>query len=260
MLEIKSNMKTIWITGGSSGIGLETARKFNNNNWRVVISSRNFEKLNQAKENILEKSNNREIYTIACDISKINNVKEVLEKIENNIAPIDLALLNAAAYSPNKSQEFNIDNYNLLIDINLKGTLNCIEILQRKMSVRKIGHIAIVSSPVGYRGLPTAGAYGMTKAGLINLAESLYFDFKKLGIKVSLINPGFIQTESTNKNSFPMPFLKPANFAAEKIYKGLINSKKFEINFPFFFLYILKILRILPYPIYFFLIKKITGL
>ena len=253
-------MKTIWITGGSSGIGLETAKKFAKHNWNVIISSRNSDTLQKAEETIKTTSENKKIHSIACDISKPDEVNQVVEQIESKIAPIDLALLNAAAYSPNRSQEFDIENYNLLIDVNLKGTLNCINALQKKMSIRKKGHIAIVSSPVGYTGLPTAGAYGMTKAGLINLAESLYFDFNTIGIKMSVINPGFIKTTSTNKNTFPMPFIKPASFAAEKIYKGLVKSKKFEIKFPFLFLNILKVLRILPYPIYFYLIKKFTGL
>ena len=253
-------MKTIWITGGSTGIGAATAKKFNENNWRVIISSRNIESLNNTKESIIDKSTNKEVYAISCDISKREEIHRIVKNIEENIAPIDIALLNAAAYSPNKSQQFNINNYNLLIDVNLKGTLNCIEILHKQMGLRKKGHIAIVSSPVGYRGLPTAGAYGMTKAGLINLAESLYFDFKKLGIKINIINPGFIKSQSTNLNSFPMPFIKPASFAAEKIFNGLTKSKRFEISFPFFFLQILKLARILPYPIYFYLINKITGL
>ena len=86
------------------------------------------------------------------------------------------------------------------------------------------------------------------------------FDFKKLGIKINIINPGFIKSKSTSLNSFPMPFIKPSSFAAEKIFNGLTKSKRFEISFPFFFLQILKLTRILPYPIYFYLINKITGL
>ena len=253
-------MKTIWITGGSSGIGLATAKIFNQNNWRVIISSKNIEKLENSLKSLKAKTNNKEIYAKRCDISNIKETSDVVLDIEKNISNIDIALLNAAAYSPNKSQEFDIHNYNLLIDVNLKGTLNCINILQKRMGERKKGHIAIVSSPVGYRGLPTAGAYGLTKAGLINLAESLFFDFKKIGIKISLINPGFIKTESTNLNSFPMPFIKSTNFASQKIYEGLVKSKKFEITFPFIFLKLLKFARILPYPLYFFLISKITGL
>ena len=195
-------MKTIWITGGSSGIGAATAKKFNENNWQVIISSRNYNKLNKIKNSILSNSTNKKIYTIKCDISDNKETQRIIKYIDENIAKIDIALLNAAAYSPNKSQNFDIKNYNTLIDVNLKGTLNCIDALQKIMRSRKKGCIAIVSSPVGYRGLPTAGAYGMTKAGLINLAESLYFDFKKIGIKINIINPGFIETESTKLNTF----------------------------------------------------------
>ena len=83
---------------------------------------------------------------------------------------------------------------------------------------------------------------------------------KKIGIRISIINPGFIESESTKLNSFPMPFLRPASFAADKIFNGLTKTNKFEINFPFLFLKILKFGKFLPYPIYFFLINKITGL
>ena len=252
-------MKTIWITGGSSGIGLAVAKKFLSQNWRVIISSKNINNLNSAKKNIVESSKNKEIYAIKCDIAERKEVQDTLMKIEKEISKIDLAVLNAAAYSPNKNQDFDIKNYELLIDVNIKGTVYCIEALQKIMHGRG-NHIAIVSSPVGYRGLPTAGAYGLTKAALINLAETLFFDFKKKNIKISVINPGFIESRSTNLNSFPMPFIKSADYAAEKIFLGLTKSYKFEIYFPYFFLLAMKIGRILPYKIYFYLIKKITGL
>ena len=132
--------------------------------------------------------------------------------------------------------------------------------LIEKMRDKHQSHIAIVSSPVGYRGLPTVGAYRLTKAALIHLAESLFFDLKKDKIKISVINPGFIKSESTNLNPFPMPFLKSTEFAANKIYKGLKQSYKFEIFFPWFFLMLLKLFRIIPYKLYFFAIKKITKL
>ena len=145
---------------------------------------------------------NKELYIFKCDISKRDHVKEVIEKITEQVGKINLAILNAAAYSPNKNQDFSIENYETLIDVNLKGTLYCIEHLINKMDINQ-KHISIVASPAGYRGLPTAGAYGLTKAGLINLAESLYFDLRKKNIKISVINPGFIKSESTDLNSFP---------------------------------------------------------
>ena len=252
-------MKILWITGGSSGIGYATAKKFLNNNWRVIISSRNFDKLTQASNNILKNSLNKELYIYRCDISNRSEVIKTVKNITNQIGNIDLAILNAAAYSPNKSQKFIIENYEHLIDVNLKGTLYCIESLINNSNNQKM-HIAIVSSPAGYRGLPTAGAYGLTKAGLINLAESLNLDLRKDKIYISVINPGFIESDSTNLNTFPMPFLKSAKYAANKIFLGLTGSYKFEIYFPWFFLMLLKLFRILPYKLYFFLIKKLTKL
>ena len=251
-------MQTIWITGGSSGIGFAVAKKFINENWRVIISSRNENNLEEAIKKIEEETNKKNIFAIKCDVSKYEDVKKTINEIEKNIAPIDIALLNAAAYSPNKTQDFDIKNYELLIEVNLNGTLNCIDVLKEFMKNRN-NHIAIVSSPVGFRGMPTAGAYGMTKAAQLNLAESLYFDFKKLDIKISVINPGFIDTESTRLNSFKMPFLKSANYAADKIFHGLTNKYKFEIYFPFILVFLVKIMRILPLRIYSFIWKKLGN-
>ena len=249
-------MKTIWITGGSSGIGFATAKIFLKKNWRVVISSSNIQKLENAKKRISNNFDTTNLHILKCDISLQDEVKTIITKIENDIAQIDIALLNAAAYSPNKDQNFDIANFKLLLDVNLKGTLFCIDTLKDFMKGRN-NIIAIVSSPIGYRGWPTSGAYGMTKAAQLNLAESLYFDFKKLNINVKVINPGFIDTEATKLNSFKMPFLKSADFAAEKIYNGLVNKKNFEIFFPFLIVFFVKIMRILPYKIYFYIWKKL---
>ena len=251
-------MQTIWITGGSSGIGYAVAKKFLEQNWRVIISSRSSDRLKKTVKEIKKQTNKEEIYSIACDIVNYEDVENTITKIEKNIAPINIALLNAAAYSPNKTQDFDIKNYKLLINVNLCGTINCIDVLKNFMKNR-FGHIAIVSSPVGFRGMPTAGAYGMTKAAQLNLAESLYFDFKMYNIKISVINPGFIDTESTKLNTFKMPFLKPANYAANQIFKGLTGKYKFEIYFPIIVVIAVKIMRVLPLKIYAFIWKKLGN-
>ena len=251
-------MQTIWITGGSSGIGFAVAKKFLEENWRVVISSRNEDKLIKAVESLKDLTKKNEIYYKPCNVSDYAEVNNTISFIENKISNINIALLNATAYSPNRNQEFDINNYNLLIDVNLNGTINCIDVLKNYMKGRN-NLISIVSSPVGYRGMPTAGAYGMTKAAQLNLVESLYFDFKKLNIKISVINPGFIDTESTKLNSFKMPFLKPSSYAGEKIFKGLTGKYKFEIYFPFILVFSVKIMRYLPLKVYSFIWKKLGN-
>ena len=97
---------------------------------------------------------------------------------------------------------------------------------------KKSGHISIVSSVAGYRGLPDAAGYCSSKAALISLAETLYFDFKRFNITISLINPGFIKTPMTDENKFNMPMLKTAEYAADKIFKGITKDNVFEIHFP----------------------------
>tara|TARA_A100001011_G_scaffold226180_1_gene234202 strand:- start:4898 stop:5656 length:759 start_codon:yes stop_codon:yes gene_type:complete len=251
-------LQTIWITGGSTGIGFAVAKKFLENNWCVVISSSNKIKLEEAKKKLKIQTKKEKIHSIVCDVSNHNDVSKTVSKIEKEISSIDLALLSAAAYSPNKTQDFDINNYELLINVNLKGTINCIDVLKNFMQGRN-NHIAVISSPVGFRGMPTAGAYGMTKAAQLNLVESLYFDFKKLNIKVSVINPGFIDTESTKLNSFKMPFLKSPEYAANKIFIGLTGKYKFEIYFPFIIVFSVKIMRVLPLKIYSFIWKKLGN-
>ena len=250
--------KIIWITGGSSGIGFATAKHFLKRNWIVIISSSNIEKLTNAKNRIKNNDDIDNLHIMKCDITDKIEVRNTISSIQKDLGNINIAMLNAAAYSPNQNQEFDINNYELLIDVNLKGTLYCIDSLKEVMK-NKDNTIAIVSSPIGYRGWPTSGAYGMTKAAQLNLSESLFFDFKKIGINIKVINPGFIDTEATRLNSFKMPFLKSAEFAAEKIYNGLVNKKKFEIYFPFLIVFCVKILRIIPYRLYFYLWKKIGN-
>ena len=121
------------------------------------------------------------------------------------------------------------------------------------------GQIAIVSSVAGYRGLPTSAAYGASKAGLINMAESLKFDLDRVGIRVQLINPGFVDTPATKTNPFPMPYLMTPEDAVSEIRKGLADPNKFEIAFPKPFVRQLKALQLLPHRLYFKLVGRSTG-
>jgi len=123
-------LQTIWITGGSSGIGFATAKEFISNNWQVVISSSNKLKLESAKKKLELNNHKNLVHAIVCDISSKNNVDETINSIEKNIGKIDIALLNASAYSPNKNQIFDISNYELLVDVNIKGTLYCVNKLK----------------------------------------------------------------------------------------------------------------------------------
>ncbi len=247
-------MKKIWITGASSGIGKALALKFAKEGWQVAISARRESLLNEICEL------NQNISSFPLDVTNKEKCKEVFSEILNKFQNIDICFFSTGTWNPNKEKDIDIDQIEKTIKVNFFGTLNCIKSVEDYFKKKKEGHISIVSSIAGYRGLPNSTGYGPSKAALNNLAESLYFDFGRHNVRVSLVSPGFIKTPMTDKNEFKMPFLKTSEFAAEKIYNGLVNGSSFEIDFPKELTLILKLLKILPNRLYLYLIKKLTKL
>ena len=244
--------KKVWITGASSGIGKALAIKFANAGWQVAASARRENLLNE-----LEKIN-PSIHSFPLDVIDLNNSKKIFEKIIEKLREIDLCIFSTGTYDPKTEREINVEQIKNVFDVNFFGTLNCIKVVEDYFKKKRNGHISIMSSLVGYRGLPNSSGYGPSKAALNNLAESLYFDFKRYDVRVSLITPGFVKTPLTDKNTFKMPFLKTPEFAAEKIFDGLVNKDSFEISFPIQIKIIMKLLKILPNQFYLYLIKKLT--
>ena len=244
--------KVIWITGASSGIGKALALKFANEGWQVAASAR--------RENLLNEISvlNENISSFPLDVTNKDNCKETFQLIKNKYQNIDICFFSTGTWDPKKEKEIDVDQMKKVMEVNFFGTLNCIKVVENYFREKNSGHISIVSSIAGYRGLPNSTGYGASKAALNNLAESLYFDFGRYNVRVSLVSPGFIKTPMTDKNEFKMPFLKTAEFAADKIYKGLMHSSSFEIDFPKELTLILKFLKILPDWLYFKIIRKLT--
>ncbi len=246
------NKKTIWITGGSTGIGKALAIKFSNKGWNVAISAR--------RENLLKEISDTydNVYGFPLDVTDKVKCKEVFENIKNKFEDIDICFFSTGTWNPKKEKDIDLDQIEDVFNINFFGTLNCIKAVEKYFKDKKNGTITIVSSIAGYRGLPNSTGYGPSKSALNNLAESLYFDFKRSNVRVCLVSPGFIKTPMTDKNDFKMPFLKSTEYAANKIYDGLVNKNVFEIHFPKSLTMVLKILSFLPSKIYFSLVGKMT--
>ena len=246
----KDNQKVAWITGGGTGIGAELTKILVKNNWLVVISGRRIKKLKA-----LEKINDN-IKSFVLDITSLKDCQSIVNQINNIYKRLDLVILNAAAYNPGHLNFSNISEINKVIDTNLSGQINCISCILPEMKKRKSGQIVLVSSPAGFRGLPNAGIYGVTKSALTFLAESMYLELMQSNIKIQVVHPGFIKTPMTDKNDFPMPFLMSAKNAAERIFTKL-GSNNFEIYFPKRLILPMKFLKILPNKIYFSIMKKL---
>ena len=244
------NNKVIWITGGSSGIGKALAHKFANEGWQVALSARREELLNE-----ISKSNNN-IHSFPLDVLDVEKCKEVFNKIVSKFENIDIVVFSTGIHDPNSEKKLNLENIRKIMETNFFGTMNSINSVYNYFKEKKSGHISIVSSVAGYRGLPIAGAYCAAKSALVSYAESLYFDMKRFNVRVTVINPGFIKTPMTDQNPFPMPMIESVEFAAEEMFKGLTKSKSFEIHFPKKFTFIMKILKIMPNWLYLKLINK----
>ncbi len=239
------NKKTIWITGGSTGIGKALAIKFATKGWNVAVSARRAELLNELTITY------KNIHSFPLDVTDVDKCKIVFKNITEKFDNVDICIFGTGIHDPNSEKVFNLDKIREIMEVNFFGAMNCVNAIYKYFSEKKNGQISIISSVAGYRGLPAAGAYCASKSALTSFTESLHFDMKRKNVKVSLISPGFIKTPMTDKNQFPMPFIKSAEFAADKIFLGLTKKNDFEIHFPKIFTYMMKIIQILPNWLYF---------
>lgn len=243
--------RLIWITGAGTGIGQALARLYAEAGWVVAISGRRAEALAETAAGMPA------IHVFPLDVTDAAAVAATVAEVERQLGPIDHAILNAAQYAPMSAAGFDQAVFRQTVETNLIGVGNALDPLLRAMGTRRSGTIALMASVSGYAGLPKAGAYGASKAGLINLAEGLYPEAERLGVRIALINPGFVATPLTAINEFKMPFVISAEDAAGRIRLGL-QSRVFEITFPRRFTWLLKLLRLLPYPLYFALTRRMA--
>jgi len=249
----------LWITGAGKGIGRAVAWEYATRGWSVAVSARTEKDLLDLAAQAEAAKLSGKIVSFPCDVTDQDAMKQTFKAIENTMGPLSQVIFNAGTHIENPPAMFSVAPFRTLMEINYMGAVNGLSAVLPAFMDRRTGHIAVVSSVAGYRGLPNASAYGATKAALINMCEALYSQLQTAGVALSVINPGFVRTPLTDQNKFPMPFLMEPEDAARAVYNGM-EKRKFEIAFPTPFVMILKFLRILPYALYFPLVKKMTGL
>jgi short-subunit dehydrogenase len=249
----------VWITGAGKGIGRSVAWEYAKRGWSVAASARTEADLVSLADEAAAAKLPGKITPFVNDVTDQDAVKQTFKAIEQSVGTLDQVIFNAGTHIENPPQNFSVAPFRMLMEINYMGAVNGLSAVLPTFLERRAGNVGVVSSVAGYRGLPNASAYGATKAALINMCESLHGQLKEKGVTISVINPGFVRTPLTDKNKFPMPFLMEPEDAATAIFEGMAKGK-FEIAFPAPFVMILKFLRLLPYTIYFPLVRKATGL
>ncbi len=239
--------KTILITGASSGIGHSLSLKFAQNGWQVIAAARRIRLLNSLSKQI---KNNKAIKPIKIDITDDKLLSSSISKIIKKYGVPNIIFLNAGTNNPNSNHIVSMEELRKIFEINFFGTINCVSKFLPHIKNKKNIQIIIMSSVAGYRGLPYAAAYCSSKSAVTTYAEAIHAQCNQFGIKIRVVNPGFIKTPLTDKNEFPMPMIMSSEKAADILFKKFIKSKSFEINLPFMFCFIMKILKILPNKLY----------
>ncbi len=242
-------MSLAWVTGASSGIGRALALRLVAEGWTVVASARSAHGLDALAAEAPG------IVPWPLDVTDRAAVAAAVAGMEAAHGPLDLAVLNAGTHVPMGAADFSADTVRRLLEVNTMGAVNGLEALLPRMRERRWGRVAVVASVAGYRGLPYAAAYSASKAAVIALCESLRPELARDGVVIQVINPGFVDTPLTERNDFPMPDIITAKDAADAIMRGL-SGTRFEIAFPRRFAFGMKVLRGLPYGVFFAITKR----
>ena len=244
--------KSVWLLGASSSIGEATAHALHAQGARIFISARNAAALQSFT------ATHPGAEAVPLDVTDGAAVKAAAERVFA-AGPLDLVLYCAGYYKELRATDYSLQEMLQHAKVNYLGALHMLDSVLPQFVARKSGHISLVASVAGYRGLPQSLAYGPTKAALINLAETLYLDLRDSQVGVSVVCPGFVETSLTAQNKFAMPGLIQPAQAAQEILRGWARGE-FEIHFPKRFTLMMKALAALPAGLYFPLIRKLTGL
>lgn len=242
--------RTVWLVGASTGIGRATASALHNQGAKVVVSARSVAALNAFVDEHPGAS------AMPLDVTDAPAIKAAAQLLAAQGA-LDCVVYCAGHYHAMDASHMDMPDLLRHNQINYLGALHLLDAVLPHLLAQSVdprsgqrGHISLMGSVAGYRGLPNSLAYGPTKAALINLSETLYLDLRAKRVGVSLINPGFVDTPLTRQNQFKMPALISPRQAAHEILQGWARGE-FEIHFPKRFTRWMKVLQLLPYPAFF---------
>lgn len=234
--------KRYWLIGASEGLGAALARKLNSAGVEVIVSARNEDKLKALVAEMPGKAS-----YVTLDVSDRASV----EAAAKEVGEIDGMIYLAGVYWPMKAQDWNAEQAEAMADVNFTGAIRAVGAVLPDMQARNKGHILITGSLSAFRGLPGAIGYAASKAGTLVLAESLYADLRKTGIRVQVANPGFVRTRLTDKNDFKMPFLMEPEDAAREMFELMNDEGRFMRSFPRPFSWLFRISQLMPDWLYY---------
>ena len=233
--------KRYWLVGASDGLGKALAHILSRAGAEVIVSARGEDKLKAVVAELPGKASYQTI-----DISDNESVAVAAAAVGD----IDGVVLLAGVYWPFGAKDWIADQATAMADINFTGFVRVLGQVVPQFVAKNTGHIVITSSLTGFRGLPGSIGYTASKAATMSLAECIYADLRKTGIKVQIANPGFIKTQLTEKNDFKMPFIMETDVAAREMFEHM-NDSAFKKSFPRLFSMVFRGAQFLPDWLYY---------
>ncbi len=251
--------QSVWLIGASTGIGRAVALDLARAGAQVAVSARATDALAATVAECQQLAPLGNILALPLDVTQRDSIDAAWQTLVNSGRAPSFVLFCAGTYKPMRAQALDLTELKRQLDVNYVGALNLLDVIVPPMVAARKGHISLVSSVAGYRGLPKSLAYGPTKAALTNLAETLYMDLKPEGVAVSVVCPGFVSTPLTAQNDFHMPALITPEQASQHMLAGWANGD-FEVHYPKRFSRTLKALKLLPDFAYFKAVTRLTQL
>lgn len=233
-------MKSILITGASTGIGAELAKLFLDDGHQVFVLARSADKLKALQSEYGERA-----VILVADISDLSQMQAAQAVVEEKTKALDACVLNAGTCDYIDANNFHASDFESVNRVNWTGCLNSIEVFLPLLCKSVSPHLVGISSLATVLPLPRSQAYGASKAAFEYCLRSLEVDLFKQGLFLTLVRPGFVDTPLTRRNDFPMPFIIDSNKAAQIIKKG-IEKRKRMIEFPGIFVLMMKLIARLP--------------
>ena len=228
--------KRYWLVGASEGLGRAVAHRVSRAGAEVILSARNVDRLNELAAELPGKS-----MVLPLDVGD----RAAVDAAAREAGHVDGMIYLAGVYWPQAAQDWNPDEVEAMADINFMGAVRVTGAVIGPMVDRDAGHVVLIGSLSGFRGLPGAIGYCASKAGMMSLAESMQADLRNTGVDVQLINPGFIRTRLTDKNDFQMPFIMEADDAAKEAFDHM-NTRDFKKSYPMVFSWVFRLSQFMP--------------
>jgi short-subunit dehydrogenase len=237
----------ILITGASSGIGAALAEEMAQRGFVVGLVARREPELRSLCKKIIAAGGQAGWAT--GDVADFESIAKAIGQLESTLGPVEILVANAGISARSLASDPDLLRIRKVMDVNYFGAIHSAKAVLPGMLERKRGHLVVISSVAGFRGLPKSSAYSSSKAAITNYWESQRLELAPHGIACTSINPGYIQTPLTDKNKHPMPFLISAETAAITMANGILSRRK-VLTFPWRMRFVMGIMRLLPTWIY----------